>query len=161
MRHPSAVRTLVSFEPAAVRLLPDGQKWVDFFSEVYNMYREYGPAPALAKFREQAFTGRDRELMARAPDAKNGEHVRANAIHRFEHELRQYPAADLDLDRLKAHAGQIVPAAGRDSGGYPAHQVSVELGKKLGRDVIELPGGHLGYVAQPAAFARELRRSLR
>ncbi|MDQ2831687.1 MAG: alpha/beta hydrolase, partial [Chloroflexota bacterium] len=29
--HPSVVRTLVPFEPAAMRQLPDGQKWVDFF----------------------------------------------------------------------------------------------------------------------------------
>jgi pimeloyl-ACP methyl ester carboxylesterase len=32
--HLSVVRTLVPFEPAAVRQLPDGQKWVDFFFEV-------------------------------------------------------------------------------------------------------------------------------
>src|SRR3546814_10682651 len=33
-RHPSVVRTLVPHEPAAVRLLPDGQKRVDFFFAV-------------------------------------------------------------------------------------------------------------------------------
>jgi hypothetical protein len=36
----------------------------------------------------------------------------------------------------------------------------VELGKKLGRDVIELPGGHVGYVSQPAAFARAFVQAL-
>src|SRR5919197_3852675 len=37
--HPSVVRTLVPFEPAAVRQLPDGQKWVAFFFGVYDLYR--------------------------------------------------------------------------------------------------------------------------
>jgi predicted alpha/beta-fold hydrolase len=61
---------------------------------------------------------------------------------------------------LTAHADRIVPAAGRESRGHPAYQVSVELGKKLGRDMIEMPGGHVGFVAHPAEFAHEFMRAL-
>jgi hypothetical protein len=50
--------------------------------------------------------------------------------------------------------------AGRESRGYPTYEVNVELGKKIGRDLIELPGGHIGHVAQPAEFAREFVRAL-
>src|SRR6266550_5033713 len=96
--------------------------------------------PAVEEFREQAFAESDRRAMARARDSKNGEYMLANATYWFEHELRQYPAVDLDLDALKAHADRIVLVAGRESRGYPAYEVNVELGKKLGRDVIELPG---------------------
>src|SRR3546814_5953802 len=39
-RHPSVVRTLVHPEPAAVRLLPDGQKRVDFRSEERRVGKE-------------------------------------------------------------------------------------------------------------------------
>src|SRR3546814_592895 len=39
-RHPSVVRTLVPHEPAAVRLLPDGQKRVDFRSEERRVGKE-------------------------------------------------------------------------------------------------------------------------
>src|SRR6266508_4251284 len=67
-RHPSVVRTLVSHEPAAVRLLPDGQKWVNFFFGVYDLYRQSGMEPALKKFREHAFTESDWQTMARARD---------------------------------------------------------------------------------------------
>jgi pimeloyl-ACP methyl ester carboxylesterase len=141
--HPSVVRTVVSHEPPAVRQLPDGQKWVDFFFGVYDHYREFGIKPALKKFREQAFAESDRQVMARAPD---NEYSLANATYWFEHELRQYPAVDLDLDALKAHADRIVLMAGRESRGYPTYEVTVELAKKLGRDLIELPGGHIGHV---------------
>jgi pimeloyl-ACP methyl ester carboxylesterase len=158
--HPSVVRTLVPFEPPAVRLLPDGQQWLDFFSGLYDLYRQSGIEPALKKFREHAFTAPDRQAMARATDPRSSGQVLANATYWFEHELRQYPAADLDLDALNARADRIVPAAGRESRGQPAHEVSVELATKLGRDLVELPGGHVGFVTRPAEFARELVQAL-
>ena len=158
--HPSVIRTLVPFEPAAVKQLPDGQTWVDFFFAVYDLYRQSGLEPALKKFREQAFPESDRQVMVRAMDPKNGGYILANATYWFEHELRQYPVIDLDLDALKGHADQIVPLAGRESRGYPTYEVNVELGKKLGRDLIEMPGGHVGYVTQPAEFAREFVQAL-
>lgn len=66
-RHPSAVRTVIPFEPPAVRQLSDGQQWVDFFHQVYDLYRQAGIEPALKKFRERAFPDTDRQAMARAP----------------------------------------------------------------------------------------------
>src|SRR3546814_10935807 len=69
-------------------------------------------------------------------------YILGNATYWFEHELRQYPAVDLDLDALKVHADRIVLMAGRESRGYPAHEVSVELANKLVRELIALPGGH-------------------
>jgi hypothetical protein len=84
----------------------------------------------------------------------------ANAVYWFEHELRQYPPVDLDLDALTDHTEQILPAVGREASGYPAHEVAVVLGRKLGRDVVELPGGHVGCIAHPAEFARELIQAL-
>jgi pimeloyl-ACP methyl ester carboxylesterase len=159
-RHPSVVRTLAPFEPAAMRLLPDGQKWVNFLFEIYDLYRQSGVELALKQFRERTFPECDHEAMARARYPKNEEYVPANAAYWFEHELRQYPAVDIDIDSLKAHADRIVLVAGRESRGYPAYEVNVELGKRIGRPLIELPGGHVGYVSQPAEFAREFIQAL-
>src|SRR5262245_10494175 len=158
--HPSAVRTLVPFDPPAVKLLPDGQRWLDFFSGLYDRYRRSGIEPALKEFRERAFAESDRQAMARATDPRNREAAVANAAYWFEHELRQYPAVDLDLDALSPHADRIVPTAGRESRGYPAYEAGAELAKRLGRDLVELPGGHLGCVTQPDEFARGLMRAL-
>jgi pimeloyl-ACP methyl ester carboxylesterase len=158
--HPSVVRTLVPFEPAAVRQLPDGQKWVDFFFGLYDLYRQSGTAPALKDFRDQAFAESDRPVIARAMDPKTGPYIFGNATYWFERELRQYPAVELDLEALKDHADRIVPVAGWESRGLPTYEVTVELGKKLGRDLIELPGGHVGYVTRPAEFAREFVQAL-
>jgi pimeloyl-ACP methyl ester carboxylesterase len=106
-----------------------------------------------------------RESVRRVGPASHGpcpknEYTLANSTYWFEHELRQYPAVDLDLGALKAHADRIVLMAGRESRGYPTYEVNVELGKKLGRDLIELPGGHIGFLTQPAEFAREFVQAL-
>jgi pimeloyl-ACP methyl ester carboxylesterase len=159
-RYPRLVRTVVAFEPAAVLQLPDGQAWVGFFHGVYDRYRSAGMETALKEFRERTYAPSDLQAMARARDPNRGAHVRANAAYWFEHELRQYPAVDLDLTALTAHADRVIPAGGRQSPGHPAYQVSVELGKKLRRDLIELPGGHVGFLTHPAEFARELIAAL-
>ncbi len=158
--HPSVVRTLVPYEPPVMKQLPDGQRWVDFFHAIYDLYRQSGVETALKKFSEQTFATLDRQAMAQARKSNNGEFMLANATYWFEHELRQYPAVDLDLTTLKVNADRIVLMAGRESRGYPAYEVNVVLSKKLGRDLIELPGGHLGFMAQPAEFAREFVQAL-
>lgn len=159
-RHPSVVRTLIPYEPAAISALPDGQKWIDFFHSVYDLYRTSGIQAALQKFREQAFAEADRQTMGRVADAQGSEQLQANAIYWFEHELRQYPALEVDIDTLTTHADRIVLASGRESHGRPAHQVNVELGKKLGLHVTEMPGGHVGFLAHPAEFADALVQAL-
>jgi pimeloyl-ACP methyl ester carboxylesterase len=153
-RHPDAVGTLIPFEPPVMRYLPDGQKWIDVFAELYEMYRSAGIGPALEAFRDRTFPPSDREVMAGTP--RND----ANAAHWFEHELRQYPAVELDLAALRAYADRIVFAAGRDGHGYPAHDVTEVLGRTLGRTAVELPGGHVGCVSHPEGFALGLVTAL-
>jgi pimeloyl-ACP methyl ester carboxylesterase len=159
---PDAVATLVPFEPPAVRLLPDGQKWLDFFRHIYDLHHQAGIGPAIQQFRERSFAPSDRAAMAHAMSADTSivAQIHANLAYWFEHELRQYPAAHLDLQPLQTHAERIVPAAGRDSHGYPCRQATEELAKRLDRQLIDLPGGHVGCIAQPAAFAADLLQAL-
>jgi pimeloyl-ACP methyl ester carboxylesterase len=154
-RHPAVVRQLFPCEPPAMRLLPAGQEWIDFFRSLYDRQQESGIEPALKEFRERSFAKSDWQVMAGALSA-GSPHALANAAYWFEHEVRQYPAALLDLPALEAHAGRVVPLAGRDSVGFPCYEVTLELGKRLGRDVVHVPGGHIGFLTRPAEFAAEL-----
>ena len=80
----------------------------------------------------------------------------------MEHEFRQYPAYHPDLDALAAVAEKIVPDGGRDSrekGNMPFLPV-VTLAGRLGRDIAEFPGGHVGYAEHPGDFATQLGRLL-
>jgi acetyltransferase/esterase len=154
IHHPSSVRILVPHEPPAVRELANGQQWVDFFVSVYDLYRQSGIELAMRQFSERTVAETDRQTGAGVPKT---EFNLANARYWFEHELRQYPAITLDVDALRVHADRVVLAVGRESRGFPCYKVNVALSKKLGRDLIELPGGHLGYVAKAPEFARALQ----
>jgi pimeloyl-ACP methyl ester carboxylesterase len=158
--HPHAVRTLVPHEPAAFRLLPDAQLWLSFFDELYDLYRQQGPAPARATFLEHTFPESDRVAISQVNNPANGSHIIPNTIYWFERELREYTGARLDLDALIQRADRIIPTVGRASPGYPTHAVGIELSKTLGRDLLELPSGHIGYATQPVEFATELLAAL-
>jgi pimeloyl-ACP methyl ester carboxylesterase/SAM-dependent methyltransferase len=153
-RHPSVVATVVPFEPPVMRYLPDGQQWMDFFTRTYDLYCESGIEPATERFRVKTFPPSDVQAMAHAP--RND----ANAAYWFEHELRQYPSMELDLDALATRADRIVFAAGQMGHGYPAHDVTAVLAKELGARVIDLPGGHIGCVSHPDGFAAGLVATL-
>ncbi|MCA2222479.1 alpha/beta hydrolase [Nonomuraea aurantiaca] len=152
-RHPSVVRTLIPYEPPALRLLRAGDTWADFFSGVYDLYLREGVEPAMKVFRERTFAPSDHQHMAGAP--RND----ANAAYWFEHELRQYPPAPVDLAALASYADRVIPAAGRRSQGRPCYEATLELGRRLARDVAELPGGHIGFITDAPAFATELIRT--
>lgn len=153
-RYAPAARTVIPYEPAAVKQLKNGDDWVTFFTETYHEYREAGPELALNSFRKATFAELDGAVMARVMDLGNAQ-ILANAIYWFENELRQYPAADLDLDSLRSNADRIVLMVGTESRSFPCYQVNVELGEKLGLEVVEMPGGHVGFASDPVAFAQQ------
>lgn len=156
-RHPSVVRTIVVQEAPAVKLLPDGGKqWIDAFLALYEDYRKIGLAQAQKKFLEKAFVESDVIAVQRVSDPENPVAV-ANGTYWFEHELRQYPQTNLNLDVLKSRADKIVLLVGRENTpGHPASDANIELGKKLGLENIQVPGGHLGFISYPAEYGPAL-----
>jgi hypothetical protein len=72
-----------------------------------------------------------------------------------------YPRVELDLDALEAFAGRIVLAGGRDSRDHMTYQPNRALAKHLGQAIVDFPGGHLGFLSDPASFARELMNTLK
>ena len=153
VRHPSAVQLVVAHEPPAMAELPDADEWLAFFHSLYDLYRRCGPGPAIERFRERSFPESDRRVMAHAPTSEFGA---PNAAYWFEHELREYPAVRLDHESLSVRSGRLILAVGRDSDGYPCREATTALGTKIGRRPVELPGGHVGFVAQAHEFALAL-----
>ena len=159
-QQPELIDKLVAYEPPAMKLLPDGQRWLDLCDKVYDIYRKSGIPPALDLFNRELFPPQDVAFFALLRDISQPP-VRAAVEYWFEHELRQYTAVDLAIDTLKAHAGRIAVATGRDSRGYPLHDVCSKLANRLGQILTELPGGHTGYATHAAEFAARSSTSLR
>ena len=155
--HPEAARTAVAHEPPTVNLLPDAATWRDFFDGVYDTYRTSGIPPAMHAFASGAFADADRRAMHRQMMRETDDRYRtANAAYWMEHELRQYPRVDLDLDTLAAHTGRLVLAAGQESRGHLTYRTTEALARGLSTDIVELPGGHVGCVTRPVEFAAGL-----
>jgi hypothetical protein len=89
------------------------------------------------------------------------EYTQSNVEYWMEHELRQYPRVALDLAALEAFAERIVLAGGRDAQDQLPYQPNRVLAQKLGREIVNLPGGHLGFVSYPTEFAKELMNALK
>ena len=158
---PERVQTVVAHEPPVVSLLPDAAKWLAFFDGVYDTYQEAGVPKAMHQFASGAFGSVDHRLMERAMREHTNEYTLSNTRYWMEHELRQYPRVELDLAALAAHAERIVLAGGRDAQDQLPYQPNRVLAQQLGRDIVNLPGGHLGFVSYPTEFAKELIDALK
>ena len=161
IRYPERVHTVVAHEPPIVNLLPDAAKWIAFFDEVYGTYRQLGVGRAMHKFATETLGSEDTKVLARNMNLHKNEQNLANATYWMEHELRQYPRVALDLDALTAHAEQILLVGGHDSQDQMTFQPGKMLAQKLGLDIVNFPGGHLGFMSYPAEFANELMNALK
>jgi pimeloyl-ACP methyl ester carboxylesterase len=65
-----------------------------------------------------------------------------------------------DVDALVEGSATVIPAVGCESSGQLCDRTTRALATQLGRDVVEMPGDHLGFVDEPRAFAAEIRRLL-
>ncbi len=153
--YPEQVHTLVAHEPPLVMLLPDAAKWQVLFDEVYDTYRQSGVPKAMHQFASGIGSADHRLLMPYIRE-QTGERGWANAAYWMENELRQYSQVDLDINSIAGHSTQLILAGGCDSQGQLSYQPNKVLAQKLGLDIVNLPGGHLGYLSYPDEFAKEL-----
>jgi pimeloyl-ACP methyl ester carboxylesterase len=160
IRFPERVQTVIAHEPPIISLLPDAGEWLAFFDGVYETFREQGVPAAMHQFASRVLGSADRQVLERAMREHANEYTLANAGYWMEHEVRQYPRAEFDLTVLRAHTEQIVLAGGHDSNAQMTYQPNRVLAQQLGSDVVDFPGGHLGFLPYPAAFAVALKNAL-
>ena len=165
-RHPDQVRTLVAHEPPLASVLPDSARWLDFYAELYRIYRTEGVDAARRAFRvgmsmDTATKPPRRTELPAAELAEMLERIRRNHVFWFEHELLSYPAYQPDLDVLASLSDKLV-LAGSDTArdGFP-YRPNVVIAERIGKEIVHLPGGHVGYVTDPEDFATALRELFR
>ena len=173
-RHPEVVSTVVVHEPPILELLDDPDAWAGRLAGVFTTYETAGLWPAMAQFGHLVGLGAPPgppPAPSAGPPPGDGlaaeiAAMRARAVGNMtfwmEHEFRQYPAYHPDLDTLAAVAAKVVPAGGRESreNGSMPFQPVVALAGRLGLDIAEFPGGHIGYAQRPGEFATRLGRLL-
>jgi pimeloyl-ACP methyl ester carboxylesterase len=161
-RYPELVRIAVAHEPPAIGLLPDREAQRAAFRRVRAEYQARGVDAAWAMFGE--VTGLETGTEAPRPDpASLPPHI-AEAIARtlanrpffLEYEMVPFTEYVPDLDRLAAVPTEIVPAGGVTSRGQLAARPIRVVAEHLGTEVVDFPGGHVGYAEHPTEFATRL-----
>jgi pimeloyl-ACP methyl ester carboxylesterase len=162
LNHPETVDVLIAHEPPAFGALPPDfrAKGEGLINHIYAQYRTLGPIAAMEEFTSSLDTGDEGELMRQVMHPAHSHEGRANALFWFEFELRQYPCADLDMDSLVKLKEKIIPAAGTDSGMGVGVAPTAAIAGAVGKDILRLPGGHVGFVTQPEAWSRALVEGL-
>lgn len=163
VRHPSAVRMLIPFEPPALNLIPNGASHLPLLQNIYDIYRRAGPLPAIQKLSSLLAGGAQDEAAALrlTMDARRGGYVGANTAYWFERELAVYPAAEIDVEVLRKHRDRVLPAAGRESVNSLCYVPNMWLAERLEIRMLRMPGGHLGFAFHAKEFAEQLLAALR
>ena len=161
-RHPDVVRTLVPHEPPAIKFLPDHDELWATQNDIYQTYRDSGVAPAMEKFATMTKLGVEREGLMKGFDARAGPFVAANVQYWFEREVLQYPFRELDLHVLQERKPLLLLANGISSNHEALqYRANIALGGKIGLEVTDLPGFHMGFASHPKEFAQELLMALK
>ncbi|MEW2457001.1 alpha/beta fold hydrolase [Streptomyces albus] len=165
VRHPDRVRLAVAHEPPLARVLPEPQAALAGFAEAARAAAREGAGAGYARLgavlgpAEDTEPDADEGAPAPLPDALR-ETVEASSAHFLRHVLRPFTHHEPDLAALKAVADRLVVGVGRTSRGQLQHTIATTLAGAVGAECRQFPGGHLGSVEHPSAFARVLEETL-
>jgi len=158
--HPEAVRTVVAHEPPLTELLPDRaerhagaedmiSKW--FAGDYEGSWRAF-LANANIHLPEEVFQA----VFGGEPDAQ----TRADTDYQYGHLFRPSTHWRPDVARLREVAPQVVVGIGEASAQQVCDRTSRALAARLETEPVLFPGGHIGFVDDPVAFAPHLRAVL-
>ncbi|GAA3287284.1 alpha/beta hydrolase [Nesterenkonia halobia] len=157
--HPGQVDTLIAHEPPMTAVVADAEREAgldavaelarsDVFAAIGHMASLAGPQP----------TPQD----GARPEEPVGD-VREHLTWFFAHDFPAVRSAALDADAVRTvpETTRIVPTGGADNPHRWERRCAAELATALDRDLVELSGGHNGFVSHPWATAAEVTRLLR
>ncbi|RZT83703.1 pimeloyl-ACP methyl ester carboxylesterase [Pseudonocardia sediminis] len=156
-RHPDVVSVLVAHEPPMTALVRD-----DDAAAALDRAAELARDDVWAAIRHMAeFTGAGDTAEPGYRPAPPAGDPEAGLRRFFDHDFPAVRTSDIGVDRIAASAVPVVPTGGVQSRGRWEYRCAEALARGLGRDLVELPGGHDGPVAHPAAAAAALRTLVR
>ncbi|TDD10956.1 alpha/beta fold hydrolase [Nonomuraea diastatica] len=157
-KYPDRLRTLVAHDPPLAELLPDREKARASIHDIYDTYRAHGQGPAWGMFFD--FGGFEAPPMPEGePQEPSAEEVAAGE-RLFGHALLPITLYEPDIAALRTASTRIVAAGGGDSKGTFPQRAAAALAEQLGTPLVDFPGDHGGFDAQPAEFAQTLHKIL-
>ena len=156
-RHGSLVRTLILHEPPVMSVLPDPEKqdWENTLDTIKAAYENGGIAEASGIFGTSFLNSEDAQAMAQSMTSEASLH---DTDYFYRHEIDQVRIYKLDCEILAKNKEKLIFTGGQQSKNYKPYRPLQVISQRVGLEIVDLPGGHVGYAASntAAAFALEL-----
>ncbi|MBI5973064.1 alpha/beta fold hydrolase [Staphylococcus caledonicus] len=158
--HPDVVKKIAFHEPPINTFLPDAKYWQDKNAEIIDIAVNEGMPQAMKLFGETLKISKiDQQSMSKPAQAENDAESKKRfdeMLGWFKYEIRQYTESDISIDDFNKHKDIITLFNGTASKGSFPHEVNFYISEQTGIDIVDIPGGHLGYVQEPEGFANVL-----
>lgn len=158
--HPDVVKKIAFHEPPINTFLPDAKYWQDKNAEIIDIAINEGMPQAMKLFGETLQISKlDQQYMSKPAQAENDVDSKKRfdeMLGWFKYEIRQYTESDISIDDFKKYKDIITLLNGTASKGSFPQEVNFFISEETGIKIIDIPGGHLGYVQEPEGFANVL-----
>ena len=158
--HPEQVHTVVAHEPPLDELLDDRERRRVETERMVATYLDGEVVGAWKQFFAQAELGFPDDAIEQMFGSERDEQDLADERYFFAHALLPTTSWQPDLDRLASVTPRIVVGIGEESTGQLCDATATALAAGLGVQPVWFPGGHTGFVEDPAGFAARLRAVL-
>lgn len=158
-RHPERLRHVVVHEPPVVGILPDGAEQQARFRSVCDLYRTAGLTAAAQRMTAVLADQepQDDESTSPQPLSREEELSQPMALM-LRHVLSPFTSYIPSPDLRATH---LTVTSGTDSRGQLLHRTAELLAASTHSAFTEFPGGHLGPLEHPVAFAERLAETLK
>jgi pimeloyl-ACP methyl ester carboxylesterase len=155
--HPELTATAVAHEPPLSQLLEDREQQLAKNDDTVATYSRGDTLGAVRKFMSNAGFVMPEEVFIRAFGGEKSAEEAAGERFFYLHELRGTAGWVPDLDALRAAPTRLVIGIGDTSAGQLCDRASRALAAELKIEPTLFPGGHGGFMENPARFAKRLR----
>ncbi len=159
--YPEVVKQIAFHEPPINTFLPDSQYWKEKNDQIVEQIASEGLQKGMQTFGEtlniSAIDAKDMSKPVSEDDeAQKAQYERM--IFWTNYEIRQYTHSDITLEDLLKHKDIVTLLNGTDSVGSFPQDVNFYIEEQTGIKIVDIPGGHLGYVQKPEGFADTLTK---
>ncbi|MCI2774307.1 alpha/beta hydrolase [Staphylococcus petrasii] len=155
--HSDIVKRIAFHEPPINTFLPNAKYWQDKNAEIIDIAVNEGMPQAMKLFGETLNTSQlDRQYMSKPAQAEDDAESKKRfeeMLGWFKYEIRQYTESDISIDDLNKHKDIITLLNGTASRDSFPQEVNFYISEQTGIKIVDIPGGHLGYVQEPEGFA--------
>jgi pimeloyl-ACP methyl ester carboxylesterase len=158
--HPERVHTVIAHEPPLLTLVEDHAKLLDQQEDMIATYLAGDRLGAGRKFLASANIHLPEEVVLGMFGGEPDPQAAADEHYQYVHMIRGTTRFRPDVAALRAGPTRVVVGLGETSTGELCDRTSRALAAALGTGPAVFPGGHVGFVENPPAFAARLREVL-